>query len=121
MDRGEQTQQVHPVELGRRIGPASAAGAMVGPAVVDELIGNERSQQFEQFGRAGRRKMGIHLIGICFSRLEAKPERSGSLPQEKRPFEAILGGFPAERVSEAAQGGNPAPRTLGKRWWRPEF
>ena len=60
MDRGEQTQQMNPIELRRRVGPASAAGATVGPALVDEIVGNERSQQFEQFGRASRRKMGVH-------------------------------------------------------------
>lgn len=38
----------------------SPAGVTGGPTLIDEIVGNERSQQFEHFGRAGRREIGVH-------------------------------------------------------------
>lgn len=60
MDRGEQTQQMHPIELSGGVFSMSATRVTGGPTLIDEIVGNERSQQFEQFSRAGRRKMGVH-------------------------------------------------------------
>ena len=36
------------------------AGGAVRPAFVDEIVGHERIQEFEQRHRAGGRKVGIH-------------------------------------------------------------
>ena len=55
MDRREQTQQMHPVELSRGVLAPSPAGDSGGPAALDKIVGNERCQQFEQFGGARRR------------------------------------------------------------------
>ncbi len=60
MDGAEQTQQMHPIELSSGVLSMSAAGVTGGPTLIDEIVGNERSQQFEQFGRAGRRKIRVH-------------------------------------------------------------
>ena len=60
MDRGQKTQQVDPIELSRRVRPASAASPTAGPTLIDEIVRNERSQHFEKFGRAGRGKIGVH-------------------------------------------------------------
>ena len=60
MDGGQQAQQMNPIELRRRVRPASAASAAAGPPLIDEIVRNERSQQFKQFGRARRRKIGVH-------------------------------------------------------------
>jgi hypothetical protein len=60
MHRGEQAQQVNTIELGGGVFAMSPAGRAVRPAVVDEIVGNERSQEFEQRRRAGGWKIGIH-------------------------------------------------------------
>ena len=60
MNRREQTQQMHPIELSGGVLAASPARGRRGPALIDEIIGNERSQQFEKFSGAGRRKVGVH-------------------------------------------------------------
>ena len=60
MHRGEQAQQVNAIELGGGVFAMPPAGGAVGPAVVDEIVGDERSQEFEQRRRAGGRKIGIH-------------------------------------------------------------
>jgi hypothetical protein len=60
MDGGEQTQQMHPVELSSAVLSMSPARVTGRPTLIDEVVGNQRSQQFEQFGRAGRRKIGVH-------------------------------------------------------------
>jgi hypothetical protein len=60
MHRGEQAQQMHAQELGRRVFAAPSASAAVRPARVDEIVGDKRIQEFEERGRAGGRKIGIH-------------------------------------------------------------
>lgn len=60
MDRREQAQQVNAKELSGGVLAVPAAGATVGPALIDEIVGHERSQQFEQRGRAGGREVGVH-------------------------------------------------------------
>lgn len=60
MDRGEQTQQMHPIKLRGGIGPPPPASGPGRPVVIDEIVGDERGQEFEQLGRARQRKVGIH-------------------------------------------------------------
>jgi hypothetical protein len=60
MDRGEQTQEMHSIELSGGVFSMPPARVTDRPALIDEIVGNERTQQFEQFRRAGRRKVGIH-------------------------------------------------------------
>ena len=60
MNRREQTQQMHPIELSGGVLAASPARDRFGPAVIDEIVGNERSQQFEKLSGAGRRKLRVH-------------------------------------------------------------
>jgi hypothetical protein len=60
MHRGEQAQQMHPEELGGGVFAMPPASGAVRPAFVDEVVGDERSQKFEQRRRAGGRKIGIH-------------------------------------------------------------
>lgn len=55
MNRREQTQQMHPVELSRSVLATSPAGGRGGPSAIDKIVGNERCQQFEKFGGARRR------------------------------------------------------------------
>jgi hypothetical protein len=69
MDGAEQTQQMHSIELSRGVLSMSPARVTGGPTLIDEIVGNERSQQFEQFGRAGRRKIGIHGSQRMFGNL----------------------------------------------------
>ena len=64
MDRGEQPQQMHPIKLGGSIGPPPPAGGHGRPAVIDEIVGDERGQKFEQLGRAGHGKVGIHAASL---------------------------------------------------------
>jgi hypothetical protein len=60
MDWREQAQQVNAIELGGGMFAMPSAGGSVRPAVVDEIVGDERRQEFEQCRRAGGRKIGIH-------------------------------------------------------------
>jgi len=45
--RREQTQQMHAVELGGGVGAMPSASATTRPAIVDEVVGNERIEQLE--------------------------------------------------------------------------
>jgi hypothetical protein len=47
MHRRKQTQQMHAVELGGGVGAMPAACATSRPARVEEVVGNERIEQFE--------------------------------------------------------------------------
>ena len=69
VDGGEQTQQMHPIEWSGGVFSMSPAGGTRGPRLIDEIVGNERSQQFEQFGRAGRRKIRVHGTQRTFGNL----------------------------------------------------
>jgi hypothetical protein len=60
MHRGEQAQQVNAKELGCGVFAMPPAGVAVRPAFVDEIVGDEGSQEFEQRRGAGGRKIGIH-------------------------------------------------------------
>jgi len=60
MHRREQAQQVNAKKLGGGVFPMPPAGASVRPAFVDEIVGNERIQVFEQCYRAGCRKVRVH-------------------------------------------------------------
>jgi hypothetical protein len=60
MDRGEQTQQMHPIQLRGGIGSTPPAGGPGRPAVIDEIVGDEWAEEFEQLSRARQRKVGIH-------------------------------------------------------------
>ena len=60
MNGREQAQQMDAKELSGGVLAVSAAGAAVGPALIDKIVGDERSQQVEQCGRAGGRKVGVH-------------------------------------------------------------
>ena len=60
MNRREQTQQMHPIELSCGVLATSPARGRCGPGVIDKIVGNERSQQFEKFRGAGRRKVRVH-------------------------------------------------------------
>ena len=60
MDGREQAQQMHSIELSGGVLSRPAASAAGGPGLIDEVVRNERGQQFEQLGRAGRGKVGIH-------------------------------------------------------------
>jgi hypothetical protein len=60
MHRGKQAQQMHPKQLGCGVFAMPPAGGGVRPAFVDEIVRNERRQEFEQRRRAGGRKIGIH-------------------------------------------------------------
>lgn len=64
MDRGEQTQQMHPIKLRGGIGPPPPARGLGRPAVIDKIVGDERGQEFEQLGRAGHGKVGIHEASL---------------------------------------------------------
>jgi len=69
MDGGEQAQQMHPIELSSGVLSMSPARVTGRPTLIDEVVGNERSQQFEQFGRTDRRKIGIHGSQRMFGNL----------------------------------------------------
>ena len=60
MDRREQTQQMHPIKLSGGVGSTPPARRSGGPALIDEIIGNEWSQLIEEFGGAGGRQIGVH-------------------------------------------------------------
>lgn len=47
-------------ELGAGVFTTPPASGTVRPAFVDEIVGHERIQEFEQRRRAGGRKVGIH-------------------------------------------------------------
>jgi hypothetical protein len=47
MHRGEQAQQMHSEELGGGVFAMPTASTAVRPAFVDEIVGDERSQEFE--------------------------------------------------------------------------
>ena len=64
MHRRQQTQQMDPVKLGRTVIPPPPTGVALRPAFVDEIVGGERVQQFQQGRRAGRRKVGIHSASL---------------------------------------------------------
>jgi len=64
MHRGQQTQQMNPIKLGRTVIPASPTGVTLRPALVDEIVGHERAQQFKQGRCARRRKVGIHVPSL---------------------------------------------------------
>jgi len=56
----EQAEQMAAQELSGGVLAVPATSATVRPALIDKIVGDERSQQFEQCGRAGRRKVGVH-------------------------------------------------------------
>ena len=56
----EQAQQMGAKELSGGVLAMSATGATLGPGFVDEVVGHERIQEFEQRCRASGRKIGIH-------------------------------------------------------------
>jgi hypothetical protein len=58
--RRKQTQQVHAKELGGGVRPPPSAGGAVRPTGVDEIVGDEGIQKFEQRGCAGRGQVGVH-------------------------------------------------------------
>ena len=60
MDGREQTQQMHPIQLSGGVFSTPPARVSGGPGLIDEIIGNEWSQQFEEFGGARRRQFGVH-------------------------------------------------------------
>lgn len=60
MNRREQTQQMHPVELRGGVFATSPASGRRRPVVIDKIVGNKRRQQFEKFAGAGRRKLRVH-------------------------------------------------------------
>ena len=60
MDGREQAQQMHAIELSGGVLSMPAASAPGGPGLIDEIVRNERGQQSEQLGRAGRGQVGIH-------------------------------------------------------------
>ena len=56
----EQAQQMGAKELGGGVLAMPATSAALGPGFVDEVVGHERIQEFEQRDRARGRKVGIH-------------------------------------------------------------
>ena len=60
MNRGKQTQQMDAKELGGGVFAMPSAGGSVRPALVDEIVGNERGKEFKECSGAGRRKIRIH-------------------------------------------------------------
>ena len=60
MHGGKHAQQVQPVELCGAVGPASAAGATVGPTLIDEIVRDIGIQKVEQFSRAGGGEFRVH-------------------------------------------------------------
>lgn len=60
MNWREQAQQVRPIKLGGGVFATPSARDTVRPTFVDEIVGDERRQEFEQCRRAGSRKIGIH-------------------------------------------------------------
>ena len=56
MHRGQQCQQMGAPELSRTELPVWATHGPGVPAFVDEVVGNERIQQFEQLAGAGHRE-----------------------------------------------------------------
>jgi hypothetical protein len=56
----EQAQQVNAIELCGGVFAMPPAGGVVRPAFIDEIVGDERSEEFEQCRRAGGWKIGIH-------------------------------------------------------------
>jgi len=69
MHWGEQAQQMNAKELGGGVLAMSPASAALRPAFVDEIVGDERIQKFEQCCRAGGRKVGIHADQTTFGNL----------------------------------------------------
>jgi hypothetical protein len=64
MHGSEQTQQMDPIKLGRTVISPPPAGVAARPTLVDEIVGHERVEQFQQGGRAGRGKIGIHTHSL---------------------------------------------------------
>ena len=72
MHRREQTQQVNAKELGGSVRVVPTAGAAVRPDLIDEIVGDQRIQEFKQRHGAGGRKVGIH----------ARQPAPGNLPRQ---------------------------------------
>ena len=51
---------MHPIELSGGVISPPPARASAGPAEIDEIVGNQRSQPFEELGRTRRGKVGVH-------------------------------------------------------------
>jgi hypothetical protein len=64
MHRCQQAQQMDPIKLGRTVTSPSPTRVALRPAFVDKIVGHERTQKFEQGCRAGRRKVGIHVLSL---------------------------------------------------------
>lgn len=60
VNRREQGQQVNAIQLGGGVFAMPSAGGVVGPAVIDEIVGDERGEEFKQCRRARGREIGIH-------------------------------------------------------------
>ena len=58
--RGEQAQEMNAKKLGGGVRPMPSARGAVRPAGVDEIVGNEGGQEFEQCGGDGRGQVGVH-------------------------------------------------------------
>lgn len=56
----EQAQQMGAKELGGGVLAMPSASATLGPGFVDEVVGHERIQEFEQRCRTSGREVGIH-------------------------------------------------------------
>jgi len=69
MHRREQAQQVNTQELGGGVLAMPPSRVAPRPAFVDEIVGHERIQKFEQCRRAGGRKIGIHAGQTTFGNL----------------------------------------------------
>lgn len=74
MHRREQAQQMHAKELGRGVRVAPAAGAALRPGLIDEIVGHQRIQAFQQRHGAGGRQVGIH----------ARHSAAGKLPRQRQ-------------------------------------
>jgi hypothetical protein len=64
MHRRQQAQQMEPIQLGRTVLPPPPARVARRPALVDEIVGHKRMQEFKQGRRTGGRKVGIHVRSL---------------------------------------------------------
>jgi hypothetical protein len=90
MGGGEQRQQMHPPQLGRTQGTTPPARELAGRERLDEVIGHERRQQFQQPIGAGGRKKNSHARTLTGRASKTNPPKSAK-PSWQEQFTRTFG------------------------------